>query len=281
MANPQLNFMNGSSYTTITPVRVSSSTEDDYIVTISQNNASNQPLQITVDDSGDNRNLFVVSNSGYVGVFDLDTQTWKMQINDFDGLKSKGMVYTNETLDDCYCSAQESTGQWLRIWCKSDAGNRGLICTDSSISVWDSDNQDSILNLSKLTAYPIGSIYMSFNTTSPSTLFGGSWSQITNRFLYCVSSSTSGGSTGGNSSHLHTYNDNSKALISFNSNGSGLYMRKMTTGITWSPNWGIQSGMGAQEVSTTFTSGASLAGATNDADNLPPYYAIHAWRRTA
>lgn len=281
MANPQLNFMNGSSYTTITPVRVSSNTEDDYTVTISQNNASNQPLQITVDDGGDNRNLFVTSNSGYVGIFDLDTQTWKMQIDDFNRLKSKGMIYADGTLDSCYCSAQKSTGQWLRIWCQSDTGNRGLICTDSSILVWDSDNQDSLFNLSKLTAYPVGSIYMSFNTTSPSTLFGGSWSQITNRFLYCVSSSTTGGSTGGDTDHIHTYNQYSKALISFNSNGSGLYMQKMTSGISWSTNWGVSSGMGAKESSTSFTSGAALAGATNEASNLPPYYAIHAWRRTA
>lgn len=281
MANPQLNFMNGSSYTTITPVRVSSSTEDDYTVTISQNNASNQPLQITVDDGGDNRNLFVTSNSGDVGILDLDTQTWKMQIDDFNRLKSKGMVYADGTLDSCYCSAQKSTGQWLRIWCESDVGKRGLICRDSSISVWDTDNQESLFSLSKLTAYPVGSIYMSFDTTSPSTLFGGSWSQITNRFLYCVSSSTTSGGTGGAASHSHTFNEYAKALITFNSNGSGLYMRKMTQGINWSTNWGKSSGFGATAVTASFTSGAALAGGTTSEDNLPPYYAIHAWRRTA
>ena len=31
--------------------------------------------------------------------------------------------------------------------------------------------------------YPVGSIYMSVNSTDPSTLFGGSWEQIQDRFL--------------------------------------------------------------------------------------------------
>ena len=31
--------------------------------------------------------------------------------------------------------------------------------------------------------YPIGSIYMSTNSTSPATLFGGTWEQIKGRFL--------------------------------------------------------------------------------------------------
>lgn len=33
------------------------------------------------------------------------------------------------------------------------------------------------------TVYPIGSIYMSMNTTNPSTLFGGTWERISGRFL--------------------------------------------------------------------------------------------------
>lgn len=39
--------------------------------------------------------------------------------------------------------------------------------------------------------YPVGSIYISVSTTSPATLFGGSWSQIaSNRVLMGTTSST-------------------------------------------------------------------------------------------
>ena len=45
--------------------------------------------------------------------------------------------------------------------------------------------------------YPIGSIYMSANNVNPTTLFGGTWEQITGRFLLASSSSRAAGATGG------------------------------------------------------------------------------------
>ena len=35
--------------------------------------------------------------------------------------------------------------------------------------------------------YPVGSIYMSVNPTSPQTLFGGNWVQLEDTFLYATS----------------------------------------------------------------------------------------------
>lgn len=39
-----------------------------------------------------------------------------------------------------------------------------------------------------LAAYPIGSIYWSFDPTDPHDLFGGEWSQIADRFIYAAGS---------------------------------------------------------------------------------------------
>ena len=58
--------------------------------------------------------------------------------------------------------------------------------------------------------YPVGSIYTSMNRTDPSELFISTYTQITNRFLYCADSSgaTNGSSTITTSNlpaHTHTF----------------------------------------------------------------------------
>ena len=54
--------------------------------------------------------------------------------------------------------------------------------------------------------YPVGSIYMSVNNVSPSTLFGGTWVQIQDKFLLASGSNHTNGNTGG--SDTHTLNAN-------------------------------------------------------------------------
>lgn len=48
-----------------------------------------------------------------------------------------------------------------------------------------------------LDAYPVGSIYMSLEETSPAALFGGSWTAISGKFLIAANDSYAAGSTGG------------------------------------------------------------------------------------
>lgn len=82
---------------------------------------------------------------------------------------------------------------------------------------------------SVLASYPIGSIYMSVNSTSPAILFGGTWVQLQNTFLLAAGSSYAAGSTGGAATvtltaaqsgvhnHTHTY---TKPPASTESNGN-------------------------------------------------------------
>lgn len=62
--------------------------------------------------------------------------------------------------------------------------------------------------------YPVGSYYMSNSSTSPASLFGGSWTQVTSRFLYGSTSVT----TGGSNAHTHYYgmamDENTSAVAS-------------------------------------------------------------------
>ena len=55
--------------------------------------------------------------------------------------------------------------------------------------------------------YPVGSIYMSVNSTSPAALFGGTWEEIQGRFLLGRSTGHTAGSTGGEEEHTLTSNE--------------------------------------------------------------------------
>ena len=67
--------------------------------------------------------------------------------------------------------------------------------------------------------YPVGSIYMSVTATSPQTLFGGTWQQLTDTFLYAsaTADTNSTTATAGESTHSltssemprHTHTQNS------------------------------------------------------------------------
>ena len=52
--------------------------------------------------------------------------------------------------------------------------------------------------------YPVGAIYMSVNNTDPGTLFGGTWQELTGRFLLGRSTGHAAGSTGGEETHTLT-----------------------------------------------------------------------------
>ena len=122
--------------------------------------------------------------------------------------------------------------------------------------------------------YPVGALYTSFNNTSPATRFGfGTWTQITDRFLYCANS---GGSTGGSKKitvnnlppHNHGifsgYDDYSYNIGSMN-NTSGM-----------SIPWDSRSDGSYDKSRTTFTDRTGTG-----ADYMPPYITVFAWRRTA
>ena len=115
--------------------------------------------------------------------------------------------------------------------------------------------------------YPVGSIYMSTSSTNPSTLFGGSWSQITGRFLLAAGNGYSAGSTGGEATHVLTQNEMPNHTHSW-----------------WMYNFtqvgGTGGGAGVLAGGTTSqTTGSSGGGVAHN--NMPPYYVVYMWHRTA
>ena len=125
--------------------------------------------------------------------------------------------------------------------------------------------------------YPIGSIYMSANDVDPSTLFGGTWERIQDKFLLAKGStySTLEG-TGGSADaivveHTHTQNQHRHELTGSKSAGisSGSYLRA---------GYGSTKDSKYTEYSTPTINNAGESGTGK---NMPPYIVVNIWKRTA
>lgn len=177
--------------------------------------------------------------------------------------------------------------------------------------------QSIILN----TVYPVGSLYTSFNSTSPANIVGGTWVQIQNCFLMAAGSSYAIGTSGGSATHTHT-----SAAHTHTTAGHTLTVNEMPShnhgqldlalGYSGWPSktfyhseWGYMYkynhdgclNSGATNVTTNGATvangstnstgggashshgntGSTTPGATGASSSLPPYKTIYMWQRTA
>lgn len=119
---------------------------------------------------------------------------------------------------------------------------------------------------------------MSVNSTSPSTLFGGTWEQLQNRFLLGAGSSYTAGRTGGNATSSLTVN----GVAQIFPDGEWLEMNTKTTS-SWSANYYLgEEGRGGSGTDSgySYTKGVNVTG-TASGSTLPPYLVVYMWKRTA
>ncbi len=124
--------------------------------------------------------------------------------------------------------------------------------------------------------YPVGSIYISVNNTNPSSLFGGTWAQLSDRFLLGAGPTYSNGSTGGSATHTHTLG---AGYTQVNAYGNSLRFKEKSV-----PSWtynGVRSFASTSTGSGSQTYGWQLGGSTDSSSNLPPYLVVYMWKRTA
>lgn len=121
--------------------------------------------------------------------------------------------------------------------------------------------------------YPVGSIYMSVNSTNPGTLFGGTWTQIEDTFLLAAGTTYTAGDTGGEAAHTLTKNELPAEKL-------GIYVSSTWLGYkntTASAGSGI-AGLGSQTGTELKTANMGSGNAHN---NMPPYLVVYVWKRTA
>lgn len=160
-----------------------------------------------------------------------------------------------------------------------------------------------------LNIYPVGSIYMSVNNVNPSTVFGGTWQQIKDKFLLACGDTYNNGATGGSATHTPsgtveghklTYEEAALAHV-HNVNGigrNGFNLARYVNdnaqdGFIYTSNSvteGVELVAGGNNISTQTTSfgyeeneiAAHSHGFTgNSQDTMPPYLAVNVWVRTA
>ncbi len=151
--------------------------------------------------------------------------------------------------------------------------------------------------------YPIGSVYISFNNTDPATLFGGTWEQITGKFLL---SGTTSGTTGGASSvsytpavtltrstnvaiSNHSYKPAGSNSTNFNKGqvngygaakpGAGYQNRLVVMGSTTGGVKVTFSGTTASLSHSITQPNFTAKGTAATIDTMPPYVTVYMWKR--
>lgn len=124
-----------------------------------------------------------------------------------------------------------------------------------------------------LEVYPVGSIYMSVNSTSPATLFGGTWERLQDRFLLAAGSTYAAGSTGGASA------------VTLTTEQIPSHSHSISPAIGWPvnadaaehhvENWGYSAWPRVPKITSTGNAGGGQAH-----NNMPPYLAVYMWKRT-
>lgn len=119
--------------------------------------------------------------------------------------------------------------------------------------------------------HPVGSIYLSTQSTSPASLFGGTWEQIKDRFLLAAGDTYSAGETGGAASRTIQWQHLPSSIpIAYTDGTSGdngaiassvAHVNAKATGYMWTDisNGNVQYAL----------------------DGMPPYIAVYIWRRVA
>lgn len=147
--------------------------------------------------------------------------------------------------------------------------------------------------------YPIGAVYISMSPTSPGDIFGGTWKKLEDRFLLGASSNYGAGAAGGAATrtltveNLPAHSHRVKGDTAATNVGHNHTIPNIRTGQSgeysaYAETWGY--GTGSRDLYTDHTDithihrldiTSQTTGSGTAFSVMPPYLAVHMWRRTA
>ena len=147
--------------------------------------------------------------------------------------------------------------------------------------------------------HPVGSVYITLDNTSPSTLFGGTWEQVSQGRTLLGAGHPSqnsdpefgtitsdqytwtfnAGDTAGAYRHSHGLDDNGYAKLSIHQSYNQIQYHEVNT-VGYTANYGMYGSNGFA-TSVTDNYGAGLGGETAYSWSIQPYFVVYIWKRTA
>ena len=200
----------------------------------------------------------------------IDNQdSFDFQVKVIDKINFNGIILDYEIDEGVPVQFINATRKNVGIGCLNETGEEYSLEVKSKIYA---ENGKKVLvvgdtSLSKpIDSYPIGAIYQSTVSTSPATLFGGTWVQLKDNFLVGAGGTYANGSTGGASTVTLTVDH-----IPPHSHFDG--------GVFWQ-NGGFWVGTG-NYTTLGFNGNTGNTGGGQAHENKPPYRAVYQWYRSA
>ena len=125
-----------------------------------------------------------------------------------------------------------------------------------------------------LKAYPVNSIYMSVGSTSPASLFGGTWTRLKDRFLLGAGDTYANGKTGGAATVTLTENQ-------IPSHSHLTMYQSPTAGAVGDRYDNIPMVLPGAVTTNTMMHYSGSTGGGGSHNNMPPYLVVYMWKRTA
>lgn len=177
----------------------------------------------------------------------------------------------------------------LNVTCITSTNNKFNLDSEGNLTVKSITTEtETSASVDMNAIYPIGSIYMSVNTVNPSTLFGGTWEQIKDKFLLACGDTYTVGATGGEATHtlttnempLHTHVQNAHSHAqNYYTWYNNQYDYDVRLG---SSSGGYYAIAGTNNYATAATTAVNQnTGGSQAHNNMPPYLAVYMWKRTA
>lgn len=182
----------------------------------------------------------------------------------------------------------------LNVTCITSKNNKFNLDSEGNLTVKSITTEtETSAAIDMNTIYPVGSIYMSVDSINPSTLFGGIWEQIKDKFLLSCGDNYQNGAVGGETTHTLTTQEMPNHGHSASTNTAGGHRHSFkgwwTTKGDGSAAYACVSRAETDDYAEygTFSSAGDHAHTvtinnTGDGqahNNMPPYMAVYMWKR--